>query len=44
MVTSGFGPYHGQRREDNQTKHIDLIPTQTMMHALGFVEILQARE
>jgi hypothetical protein len=44
MVTSGFRPYHGQRREDDQTKHIDIISTQTMMRALGFIEVHQAHE
>ena len=45
MVTSGFGPYHGQGCGDTPTKYIGVIPIPWMMtHMLGFIDILQAHE
>ncbi len=45
MARSGFGPYHGLRPDDTQSKCIGVITTPwMMMRALGFIDILQAHE
>ena len=45
MARSGVGSYHGLGGDDAQSKRIGVITTPwTMIHALGFVDILQAHE
>ena len=45
MARSGFGPYHGLRRDDAQSKRICVITTPWMMTgALGLVKIGQVQE
>ena len=45
MVRSGFGPYHGLRCNDAQSKRISVITTPwAMTDALGLVKFGQAQE